>query len=173
MTDYAVRAARPEDAERLAAVHVAVWQEAYVGLMPADHLAGLSPDVFAGRWGPILRAETDGSHARRTAVLTADGVIVGFSTVGPSRDEPPVTPHELYSIYLLAEHRGGGRADALLTAAVAGAGAGPALTLWVLRGNDRAHGFYRRHGFSPDGSTKEHPPATVPVERWVRAGEGS
>jgi RimJ/RimL family protein N-acetyltransferase len=38
----------------------------------------------------------------------------------------------------------------------------------VLRGNERAHAFYRRNGFVPDGATKEHPPATVPVERWVR-----
>jgi ribosomal protein S18 acetylase RimI-like enzyme len=173
MTSYAVRPARPADADRLAAVHVAVWREAYVGLMPAEHLAGLSADVFAARWRTILQAEArdeaDGARGRRTVVLTADGEPVGFATAGPSRDDPPDPADELYSIYVLSEHRGGARADHLLTRALEAAGAGPALSLWVLRGNARARGFYRRNGFAPDGTTKEHPPATVPVERWVRA----
>lgn len=173
MTSYAVRPARPGDADRLAAVHVAVWREAYVGLMPAEHLAGLSAEAFAARWRTILQAEVrdaaDGARGRRTVVLTADGEPVGFATAGPSRDEPPVPADELYSIYVLSGHRGGARADDLLSRALEAAGAGPALSLWVLRGNARAHRFYRRNGFAPDGTTKEHPPATVPVERWVRS----
>lgn len=164
-----MRVARPADAEAIAAAHVRVWQEAYVGLMPADHLAGLSVAAFAARWRTNLAPADDGDR-RRTVVLTADDDPVGFATVGPSRDEPPDPPDELYAIYVLSEHRGGGRADELLRAAADAAGAGTALSLWVLRRNERAHGFYRRNGFAPDGRTKEHPPATVPVERWVRVG---
>ncbi len=169
MPAYDVRAARPADADRLAAVHVRVWQQAYVGLMPAEYLAGLSTEAFAARWRTSLQDEADGTRGRRTAVLTADGEPVGFATVGPSRDDPPDPADELYAIYLLVEHRGGGRADALLTAATGAAAAGPALSLWVLRGNERAHAFYRRNGFVPDGTAKEHPPGLVPAERWVRS----
>jgi GNAT superfamily N-acetyltransferase len=168
VTSYATRAARPADAEPLAAVHVRVWQEAYLGLMPPEHLAGLSVEAFVARWRTSLQDEATGTLDRRTAVLTADGEPVGFATIGRSRDDPPRTAHELYAVYVLPDHRGGGRADELVETAGRLAGAGRALSLWVLRGNERAHAFYRRNGFAPDGTTKEYPPATVPVERWVR-----
>lgn len=173
MTTYDVRLARPDDAGRLAQVHVAVWREAYVGLMPAEHLRALSPETSAVRWRTNLEAEADGRPGRRTAVLTADGDLVGFATVGPSRDDPPDPADELYAIYVLAEHRGAHRADALLAAAQDAASAHGGLSLWVLSENARAHAFYRRNGFTPDGRTKEHPPALVPVQRWVRPGPRS
>jgi GNAT superfamily N-acetyltransferase len=37
-----VRLARATDAQQVAAVHVASWQWAYAGLLPAEELAGLS-----------------------------------------------------------------------------------------------------------------------------------
>jgi len=49
-----IRHARVEDAEAIAAVHVAAWRESYTGLVPAEMLASLSVDERADRWRRIL-----------------------------------------------------------------------------------------------------------------------
>jgi GNAT superfamily N-acetyltransferase len=149
-------------------VHVQVWREAYAGLMPADYLAALSIESFTDRWRELLRGEADGTQQRRTFVLTADGEPVGIATAGPSRDEPAEPASELYAINVLAAHHGSGHSRQLFEAAVDAVAPGAALSLWVLRGNERAMSFYRRLGFAPDGRTKEHPGTGVLEERWVR-----
>jgi hypothetical protein len=40
--------------------------------------------------------------------------------------------------------------------------------LWVLSGTSRAHSFYRRHGFVPDGKTTMVDGLGITQERWVR-----
>src|SRR5674476_1123014 len=40
--------------------------------------------------------------------------------------------------------------------------------LWVLSGNDRAQAFYRRHGFTPDGTRLPVDGLDTTKERWVR-----
>ena len=80
-------------------------------------------------------------------VAAADGQIVGFASAGPSRDDPPARELELSSIYLLAAHQGSGLGQGLLDAAL---GDRPA-SLWVLDDNPRAHAFYTRNRFTPDG----------------------
>lgn len=45
-----IRSARASDAEQVAAVHVASWQWAYAGLLPAEELADLSVADRADRW---------------------------------------------------------------------------------------------------------------------------
>ena len=66
---------------------------------------------------------------------------------GPSRESDPPAPHELYALYTRQAWWGTGLGDALLEAAVP---PGPGW-LFVLEANERAQGFYRRHGFAPDG----------------------
>ncbi len=50
MITYDVRPAAPEDAVRLAEVHVQVWHETYAGVMPAEYLAELDPVPAATEW---------------------------------------------------------------------------------------------------------------------------
>lgn len=40
--------------------------------------------------------------------------------------------------------------------------------LWVLEGNRRAQGFYRKLGYQPDGATKPHEPIGTIEVRMVR-----
>jgi GNAT superfamily N-acetyltransferase len=81
-------------------------------------------------------------------VAEADGAVVGFAQAVPSRDDPPVRPLELASLYLRAALHGSGLGQALLDAAV---GDRPA-SLWVAEVNPRARRFYERNGFVPDGA---------------------
>ena len=168
MTTYDVRPAQPTDADAFGRVHIQVWREAYAGLMPADFLAGLSPERSSAAFAQRCAEPSDAV----TLVATADGELVGFASAGPSRDEPPQPADELYVINVLAAHHGTGLADRLLTETLAAAGIDGAVSLWVLRGNTRACAFYARHGFAPDGLEKPHPGTGTIEERWVRPSSG-
>ena len=53
-------------------------------------------------------------------------------------------------LFALDEAKGSGLTDELLLTAI---GNSPAF-LWTLPANDRAIGFYRRHGFAMDGTSR-------------------
>lgn len=161
MAEYVVRPALAADADRLGAVHVQVWREAYAGLMAAEYLAGLDPVEGAVRWRKALQ-----DNAYSVLVGTADGEVVGFASTGPSRDEPPVPEFELYAINVLAAHHGTGLAASLFEAALLPADG--AVSLWVATENHRALGFYARYGFEPDGRTTTHDGTGITELRLVR-----
>lgn len=81
-------------------------------------------------------------------VTEVDGEVVGFAQAVPSRDEPPVRPLELTTLYLRAAQHGSGLGQELLDAVL---GDRPA-SLWVADQNSRARRFYQRNGFAPDGA---------------------
>lgn len=161
MSDWSIAALAEGDVEELARVHVAVWQEAYAGIMPADYLASLDPVRFARR-----RRELMAERAAEQTLIARDeaGAIVGFAAFGPSRDEPPVVPDELYAINLLARTHGTGLADELLELATAGG----TCTLWVVTDNHRARRFYTRHGFVDEGGRQEHAATGTAELRMIR-----
>ena len=167
MSEYTVRPLQLGDAEALGAVHITIWREAYAGLMPPSYLRGLSVERSVLRWRTVAVEPAAGTA---TVVGLADGEVVGFSTAGPTRDEPADPASELWVVNVLAAHHGSGLARRLVAAAFDGAGIGAddAVSLWVARGNDRACAFYRRLGFAPDGRTKAHEPTGTVEERWVR-----
>ena len=96
----AIREAVAGDAEDIGRVRHASWQVAYSGLVPADYLAGLSVDGFVLSARRMLADRA----ARRMVVLVAEvgGVVSGFASVGPSRDDDEAegSVGELYAIYL-------------------------------------------------------------------------
>lgn len=165
MTTYRVRPATPEDAVRLGEVHTQVWREAYAGLMRAEYLAGLDPARAVARWAERLAAPQPG-HV--ILVGTADGRLVGMASAGPSRDEPPEPPVEVYAVNVLGAHHGTGLGARLLETAIDAVAGEGAVSLWVAEGNSRARSFYRRYGFVPDGQTKWLPDAEVGLMRLVR-----
>lgn len=145
-----IRVARQTDAERLAEVHVRSWQAAYRELLPADFLAGLNIADRAERWRGRLGQERP---SECTTVAELAGQLVGFASVGPSRDEDlsPADWLELNTIYLLPQAWGTGIAGQLLQAAL---NEERAYFLWVFADNPRAQAFYRKAGFVPDGASK-------------------
>jgi ribosomal protein S18 acetylase RimI-like enzyme len=142
-----LRRATPADAEAGAALHVASWRDAYGPYVDGALLEHRLADT--DRWVRAWREQLVSGLPR--VVAEADGELVGFAVAGPSRDEPPVAPTELYAIYTRAAWWGSGLGQALWEAVR------PAepCSLWVLEANARAQGFYRRNGFVPDGA-REH-----------------
>jgi ribosomal protein S18 acetylase RimI-like enzyme len=153
----AVRPATVADAEAIARVHVATWQAAYAGLLPADYLAAMSDSVDqrAERWRTTVA--TGGS-----TVLVVDAPdngqgLAGFVAVGPSRDaDAAARTGELYAIYVHPQFWDERIGAALHDAGLAALHAGQhqSATLWVLDTNQRARAFYERHGWSLDGNRK-------------------
>ncbi|MGA4668292.1 GNAT family N-acetyltransferase [Propionibacteriaceae bacterium Y1923] len=82
-----------------------------------------------------------------------DERLVGLAHSRVSDDADAPTPLELHLFYLLDVAKGSGIADRLLERAI---GDAPA-HLWVLEGNQRAIGFYERHGFAADGGRRRLP----------------
>ena len=144
-----VRPAAVADAAAIAAVHVRTWQAAYVDVFGAERLAGMDVDARAERWRRWLE---DGEAA---FVVELDGRVVGFSWVGPSRDED--AEGELYAIYALPDAWGTGAGSQLMDAGVESMRASGYrnAVLWVLEDNPRARRFYEREGWSLDGGRKD------------------
>lgn len=147
----AIRAATPDDARRIAEIHVAGWQSAYRGQMPDSLLDGLSVDLRAETRRRDL--ETPRSPEHRTWVAEDGGRIVAFAMTGPSRDaDAAADVAELFALYADPARWGTGSGRALMAHVIADlSGRGMAeITLWVLASNARARRFYGIAGFRAD-----------------------
>lgn len=164
---FMIRAPEVGDAPSLGRIHVQIWREAYRGLMPQEALDGLDENARSDRWAGILAAPSSEGQRTRVAVDTTTTQIVGFATAGPPRDQPKPAPTELWSLNTVAAVHGSGLGSRLMGEVL---GDGPAY-LWVLQGNERAIGFYRKHGFHLDGVARHDPGHGVDDLRMVRAAD--
>ena len=154
-----IRPATGNDALAIESLRVRAWRAAYRHIFPPAELDAMPVDER--RWRPRLESPPAGWT---TLVAERDGTVVGFASVGPSRDELGLG--ELYAIYVDPEQWSSGAGRALIEAAESAlASEYQDATLWVLDDNPRACRFYERAGWAVDGATKAE-------ERWgVRALE--
>jgi GNAT superfamily N-acetyltransferase len=143
-----VRLAKPDDAHAVETIRVHGWRTAYRHVFPPDDLDALPID--GERW----RARFVDPPAGWTTFVAADrGRVVGFASVGPSRDLEGVG--ELYAIYVDPDAWSTGAGRALLGRAEEQLRSEyETATLWVLEDNPRARGFYERAGWFADGERK-------------------
>ncbi|KAA0024389.1 GNAT family N-acetyltransferase [Antrihabitans cavernicola] len=128
--------------------------------MVPDHvLAAFDVDKRAEQWERIRRSGT-----AKTFVALDHGVVIGFSSSGPTRDPGAPVDRELYALYLRGSFHGSGIATALLDAAI---GPDP-VALWVFDDNPRAEAFYRKSGFDADGARRLEPFSGVMEVRMIR-----
>ncbi|WP_125777556.1 GNAT family N-acetyltransferase [Antribacter gilvus] len=145
--DVTIRPATAADAEKIAQVDIASWRGAYSELLSDAYLASLDVHDRAGEWQKALTA-----NGAKVLVAEDGSGTVGFTSVGPSRDEDAEPGDlEIYAIYLHPRAWGSGVARDLMRSVLADVKPGTPVTLWILEGNERAQHFYRRHGFQPDG----------------------
>ena len=159
-----VREALPGDALAIARVHVASWQAAYQTLIPPARLATFTVPARTAAWRRNL-AERSGV---RTNVFDGDDGILGFASIGPSRELPGWG--ELWALYVAPEAWGRGVGSALFADAIVALAARGLrrVTLWVLEGNARALQFYRGNGFVLDGTRKVEDGLAQLRLRWSR-----
>lgn len=144
-----IRQAHASDAPGVARAHATSWRETYRGTLVSDEVLD-APTFLADRAAFWTRALTEERWAHmRVAVSEHDGRVSGVAMSGPSASSAE-TQH-LFVLYVLAQHHGDGSGAALLNAVTR---RDEETTLWVGDPNPRAHAFYRKHGFSPDGTTK-------------------
>jgi ribosomal protein S18 acetylase RimI-like enzyme len=159
-----LRSAGPEDAERIAAVHVRSWRAAYRGFVPDDFLARLSVADRAAAWREQLVDEASG---QRTIVAQSGDALVGFAAVGPTRD-PFASPGtgEVYAVYVDPDEWRRGIGSSLLTQAVEDLRSRgyTSATLWVLAANDIGRRFYERNGWQMEGARQTYPIGEVELE---------
>jgi ribosomal protein S18 acetylase RimI-like enzyme len=143
-----VRQATSADALAIETIRVRGWRVAYRNVFPPRELDAMPVDET--RWRQRL---DDPPAGWSTFVAEANGAVVGFAAVGPSRDERGIG--ELYAIYVEPDAwaRGAGRelivcAEGRLREQYSEA------TLWVLEDNPRARSFYERAGWTTDGARK-------------------
>ena len=130
----------PGDAAGIAAVHVAVWRNAYSGLLPDRSLARLSQPRLAFRYDVAIR------QGAGMLVARAGMEVVGFATMSPSAAGAPAEG-EVETLYVLDDWRERGIGRALLRAAAEHLAALScrSLFLWVLAQNP-SRWFYERCG---------------------------
>lgn len=148
----------------MAEVHVESWQETYQGTMPDEIL--YAPDFLRRRermWSSLLNG--DNRDRYRVAVPELGGQIVGISMAGPSEDEDRNGALELFVLYTYESIQGRGAGAELLEAVVVPA---ETVSLWVADPNPRAQSFYRKMGFTTDGSTSIDEADGVTEIRMIR-----
>lgn len=147
---WVIRRATPRDAEALARVHVASWQETYGDLLPPRLLARYSVAVRRAMWERILD-EGRVPDGNTVLVTQSNADIVGFGSCGPQRSEQLRSlglQGEILGLYVLQAAQGHGAGSALMGALMRQLHQDgcSACGLWVLRDNLPARQFYERRG---------------------------
>jgi GNAT superfamily N-acetyltransferase len=167
-----VRPATASDADAIGRVQVETWRAAYTGLMPDAVVAGFDVEAQQQMWREGLARERRPGGA--IFVAEADGVVVGFASVGRWREGTEFVEDvgELYAIYVSSERWSTGAGRALIERAEASmreSGFAEA-RLWVLEGNERAERFYRAAGWQEDGRRVDtFQGAELPELRYFKA----
>jgi ribosomal protein S18 acetylase RimI-like enzyme len=154
-----VRPAGAADAERIVRVRAEVWQAAYAGMVPEAYLAGVVPED-SQRVAATRERLLHAGRSTHTLVAVTSGMMVGYVTVGPFRDQgvdladEPAPAGEIYSLYVAMERWGEGIGTKLLEAGLSRLASGRFATvhLWLLQANQRAARFAERNAFKRTGS---------------------
>lgn len=134
-----------EEINGKAYVHWKSWHETYTGLIDPAYLEKWTLEMCvdrAHRWPQNLMVAKNGER------------VIGFVGYGAYRDDSLAGYGEVFSVYVLAEYHGQKVGYALMNAAFEKLAAYRKITVWVLKGNDRAIKFYERYGFRFDGTEK-------------------
>jgi len=126
---------------------------AYPGIVPEAFLGSLSVGDREASWRTILEESKSETYA-----ADEGHEITGWISVGRSRDpDAASTTGEVWAIYVAPEHWGRGVGRALWNRGESWLEVSGFLdvTLWVLKDNERALGFYESVGFALDAGQKK------------------
>ena len=136
-------------------VHWKTWHETYTELIDPSYMAKMTLEKcveIAHRWPENILVAKDGEK------------VVGFVGYGEHNDNSLRDCGEVFAIYVLADYHGCRVGYELMNAAFKRLADYRKIAVWVLKGNDRAIGFYKRYGFRFDGTEKEIKLGTPNIE---------
>jgi GNAT superfamily N-acetyltransferase len=144
MTRFAVREARPGDAEAIARAHTMSWQTSYRGILPDNVLDHIDVGQRAASRRKIL---ADRSIFQLVGYDVTHGDIVGLCDAGPPRRGMPYGG-EIYALYMVQHAKRYGLGQEMLerTQGWLAAQGKRSLIIWVLEANTYARGFYEAMG---------------------------
>ena len=148
-----VRPARPDDARRIAEIHVRTWQAAYPGIVPAEYLASLSIERYEAMWSDSIAKSTP------ELLVAEDGdAILGWVAFGASRDKDARSDTaEIWAIYVDSSRWSAGIGRALWSQTLARLQERgfASVGLWAFPANERAGRFYRALGFEIEAGSAQ------------------
>ena len=152
MADFSIVEAGEADVPALALVGAATFLDGFAGKLDGAALvAHCGRHHTEAAYGALLAR---GARAW-IAQVQPGGAPVGYAVVCPSDlAQAEEGDLELKRIYLLSRYQGSGIAQALLEAAIKGAGDARRLLLGVKDDNHRAIRFYEKHGFAAIGTRR-------------------
>ena len=164
-----VRGSREEDGEAFARLHERCWRISYAGI--ADP-AWVVERPLAERVAEWQRFAGGAGLPMWTATVDYGGEVVGLVAAGASRDEGASDRiGEVAALYVDPEWQGRGAGSALLERAVFELRVQffHRATLWTLEGSAQSRGFYEKHGWAFDGTTKDGGRTGARHVRYARA----
>ncbi|MCZ8316767.1 GNAT family N-acetyltransferase [Phreatobacter sp.] len=140
----AIRRATAADAEAIAAIHVAAYDETYRGIAPPEVFEGLNLERRTAQWRRFFAEPQPDAAA---FVIDQDGEPVGFGSNGIDRRGPSPIGW-IKAVYLLKRFQGRGLGLAMMATLADDLAAKGVreVRLDVAVGNDPAEAFYRRLG---------------------------
>jgi ribosomal protein S18 acetylase RimI-like enzyme len=160
------RAAAPDDAEGVAALHADSWRRHYRGAYSDAFLDGEAAGFLRGKW--TARFAAPDPLARTVLAEQRKGAADGWALVGLAHtvldDDPEwgALLDNLHVAYGLKRQGVGTRLMTLTARAVLAARPGSGLYLWVLEQNAGARAFYEARGGTCVESTDVRPPGDDP-----------
>ena len=150
------RMATPQDARALAIVHSYAIRDTFSGTI-ADYVKARSLSYCEEAWERRFA-----NNERTTIALVRGEQIVGFASVAPLKEDDE-SAGLLDRIYIHPAAWGNGFGNALIqwcetTLKTQGY---KTIKLWVFAVNERARRFYEKHGYEPDGHSKQDYGATL------------
>ncbi|AZO70307.1 MAG: GNAT family N-acetyltransferase [Mesorhizobium sp.] len=135
-----VRAMTKNDLTAVSRLLGASWRRTYAPIMGEETTARLSDEKHAPE---KLAAELADNDKMSFVAEGADGSIAGYAMAAMDGDGDVM----LDRLHIEPEAFGSGLAVDLLHAVLAAHAGIPSIALEVIEGNERAIGFYRKHGF--------------------------
>lgn len=155
--EFRVRGGSVGDVARVAQIWYDGWQEAHRGRVPDDLITVRTRESFD---------ERAADRIPDTSIAELNGAVAGFIMINDD---------EVEQVYVAAEGRGTGMADALLAEAERRVAAIGHTQAWlaVVAGNARARRFYERNGWRDEGLFDHDAPGPdgpipVPAHRYVK-----
>ena len=142
-----IRLLTEQDIPAIAALHIAVWQSAYAGIMPGNFLASMDVEERAQKWRKNFELYKNEAKRDTLIALHKDN-LMGFVSYGPARDTGREDWLEIYALNIHPDYWGQGIGYALFREAkqkLLALGANQTY-LWVLAKNTRALDAYSRWG---------------------------
>jgi len=159
------------DIPRVAEIHVFGWRSAYRGIVPDEHL--FNNMTVTKRIEKLTEWLTNPDNKYKNYVYD-DGIIKGFLSIGPSRDDDKPQAYELGGLYIepLFKGQGIGTALAHYCEKIATKEGYDEIKLWTFEKNAPTRAFYEKLGYVPDGKTMiVEPFGAVGVRYGKRVGD--